>query len=199
MRTLLIAVAVSALAGCATTRDDAEIARVKYQAMAELNKPLFTMKCPETGCSFTELTVNNPNTVTIPKESNGWDLAGKVVDGVVRIAPYAATAYVAAEGLRAAAGAVSNSYNSNAQSTDGSNNNSTSSQTQTTTDNSSQSSVENTDSGNSTTDTTSTTTSSADVTTTTTSTDSHNVTETITTDSTHTPTVVTQPAPVVVP
>jgi hypothetical protein len=197
MRNLLIFVLVFLMAGCATNRNDAEIARVKYKAMENLNKPLFTMKCPPSGCVFEELSVNNPNQVTLPKETNGWDFANKVVDGVVRIAPHAATAYVAAEGIRAAAGAINNSYNDSTA--DSNNSTSTTNTTDTTTTSTNTTETSNTDSGNTTTTTTDTTNTDSGNTTTTTATDTTTTTTTTTTDSTHEPTVVTQPEPVVVP
>lgn len=162
MKSILIALAVLALAGCASAPSNTD--KLVDAQIAAASRPTFSLSCPPEGCVLGNLSYTDPRDrgqITLP--SNGWDLGRDVVragkDIALGSAPWVAVGRVAVEGVRHAGGNTSGSYNS-----------------------ASSSQSERTD--NITTSTASTSTEIAD---------SYN-----TSDSTHAPTVVTQPAPIVV-
>lgn len=140
MRHLVMLVIGIVITGCATNQYDAEIEMAKYEyaakAQAEANKPLVQVECPESGCNFNTLTVNNPtkNKVVIPTATNGWDALNKGMDTITNIAPWVATGAIAITGIKHA-GSSSNSSTNHSNNSD-SNSSDNSEETNTSTDNS---------------------------------------------------------------
>lgn len=120
---------VLATTGCSTkTNSDAE--RLKYTAVLKsqeaANRPLFEMECPESGCVFKKLSVANPDPkmLKLPKETNGWDVANKVVGAVTTLTPWIIVGQVAKAGIDKAGDTHTNSNNTSNTSSNESVNNS---------------------------------------------------------------------------
>lgn len=159
---------VACLAGCATNNSELKELRIKAAMVAqqEANKPLFRVECPDSGCMFKSITIGNPNPkgLNIPKETNGWDFANRVVSAATTMAPWFVVSDIARAGIHSAGSVYNDSFNTtheSVSSVDSSVHDASSSLADHSTDTSSVNtqSTSNTDSGNSTsTDTSSVTT-----------------------------------------
>lgn len=95
---IALGVVLLSMLGC-TSRG--ELA-VEQQKIAAMNRPLFDMQCPATGCVVSSLTVHNPEQIKLPKETNAWDTVNKLLAVVATLAPEAKAAYIAGEFLKSA-------------------------------------------------------------------------------------------------
>lgn len=109
MKLIIALIAALTLMGCAATSGlspEGEAAYFEAQKSAAY-QPLFEMTCPETGCNFSTLRVNNPNSdgVQALHTSNpGLEFGREVLRTVVGIAPWVGVTKIAVEGIRGAQG-----------------------------------------------------------------------------------------------
>lgn len=113
---LMVVLALSMLTvGCSTNNSDSD--RLKYSAIIKAQeaatKPLFEMECPKEGCVFKKISVANPNPkmMKIPKDTNGWDFANRVVGAVTTITPWLVVGNIAKEGIKHAGDNYNGSHN----------------------------------------------------------------------------------------
>lgn len=94
----LLIVWVFAITGCASRQELA----AENQKIRAMNRTLVELKCPETGCVVSSLTIHNPEQIKLQKETNGWDTFSKFLSVISVAIPEARAAYVAGEFLKAA-------------------------------------------------------------------------------------------------
>ena len=114
--TLVLLISIITI-GCATNKHDAAIVQSKYAANAMIqeaaSKPLFEMSCPATGCMFSSLRVNNPNAkiVSMRQDTNGYDVANKILETFVAVTPTIGMAVLGIKGIENAGRNISDAYN----------------------------------------------------------------------------------------
>lgn len=105
MKTILLALALLLVAGCAT---DPKAVKAVADANRDIAKtPTFQFECPEAGCTIKKFTYIDPNNRQFVKmPTNGWDAAMSLGRDVKDLAagalPLGAIGYVAKKGFEAA-------------------------------------------------------------------------------------------------
>lgn len=107
--------------GCATNQFDVQLEKAKHEfalkSQVNANRPLLMTTCPETGCVFKTLVLHHPNPkmAKLPRETNGYDVANKVLDTTKEVTlgatPWLVTGKVAVEGIKHAGDMISDSNN----------------------------------------------------------------------------------------